>query len=492
MFVTKTALEPLLRESGDLACSIAAALGDHILSEAKHGKVDLPNAEGGEYEYGKELEARIFEYYEIPVPEVVEEVIDNKTRKIQEVPLLDDVLDGLSIKMLNTHDFRSDSTVKSKLQRACANADEEHLYHYIDACQELDTHPLNPIIFQIRHTSKVLDLQGMQVTSRQALALSAALTYMRNLEGVDLSNNPVHDEGCLNVESVRCCGIVNSVVLNESIKTLILSRARITAVTAVSIGSMLAYHGTITKLDLSGNPLGDQGIMALAKGLASSLSVKNLNLANTKGTFVGGSALGDMFRSNQVLQIVNLSWNNLLSKGTTAVLEGMQNHPALEEVHMEWNLLGHTGGVAFGQLLQRSKTLARIDVSHCSIPESAVDAICAGLANNRMLENVRLQFNPLRDGVPRIKDAVFSNKNWSEKAPQIRLDHCEFDVLRYSSAVVNSDIPTGHYRFDVSIPSHRMELEKLVILGTQQDGENWRNESLDGVRFLFPRWAKNA
>ena len=493
MFVFKSALAPLLQASLDLSSTVASALAGHLLSEARHEKLTCSThevfdvEEGSEYEFSKELEALIIQYYDIPVPEVVEDEIWSKTRKIQEVPLLDDVSDGLPFKVLHRHDRDSDSIVKDNLQHACAKADEEYVYHYIDACRELGTHPLNPIIFQIRHTDKVLNLQGMQITSKQALALSAAMTYMRKLEGVDLSNNAIHDEGCLNAESLQCCGIVNSVALNESIKALILSRARITARTAIQLGSILVYHGTITKLDLSNNHLGDQGIVALARGLSSSPSVIDLNLAHTKCTFVGGFALRDMFRSNKVLQIVNLSWNNLLSKGSAAVLEGMHDHPAVEEVHMEWNLLGHVGGVAFGRLLQSSQSLVRIDVSHCGIPESATEAICAGLASNVLLENVRLQFNPLKEGVPLLKDVIFSNKNWADKAPQIRLDHCEFDVLKYSSAVVNTDIPTGHYRFDISIPSHRAELEKLVTLGTHEDGENWRNETLDGQRFHFPR-----
>ena len=488
MVLMKRVIEPILLNNPIYAETVGASLAAKLLQDAQHGNIETTSEmQEGEFHFAKELEKRIYSFYEIPIPEVIEEPVDRNRREVEDVPLLEDVLDGLPIKFKHTYELGSDMKVNARLRRSAAKIDEEDLFQYVEGCHELGTQPLNAVIFQIRRPEKLLDLRGLRVNSTEALALSSALTLMtRPLEGFDLSNNPIFDKGCINSESVRFCGIVNSIALNANIRTVILSRTRISAATAAQLGKVVSYHGTMAKLDLSSNDLRDDGIESLANGLMSAPNMRELNLSNTKCSFRGATALGAMLSSNQTLQIVNLSWNSFLCKGSTAVLEGMKAHPKLEEVHMEWNLLGHTGGVALGNVLGTTQSIQRIDVSHCSIPESATDSICAGLRKTSTLQNLRLQFNPLKLGVPRIKEAMLENKNWAEKLPSIRLDHCDFDTTQYHSSVVNATIPTGHYKFDLSKPIDRKELDSLIALATRENGENWRNETLNGERFNYP------
>ena len=488
MLLSKTVLEPIVLGNPTYAESVGASLAAKFQQDAQHGKIETTSEmHEGEYQYAKELEKRIYAFYEIPVPEVIEEPVNRNRREIEDVPLLDDVLDGLPIKFKHTYELCSDKNVNDRLRRSATKIDEEDLFQYVEGCHELGTQPLNSVIFQIRRRETLLDLRGLKITATEALALSSALTLMtRPLEGFDLSNNPIFDKGCINSESVRFCGVINSIALNANIKTVILSRTRISHAAAAQFGRIVSYHETLAKLDLSRNYLGDKGVEALAKGLMSSPSVKDLNLSDTRCSFRGATALAAMISCNKTLEIVNFSWNSFLCKGSTALLDSMKAHPKLEEVHMEWNLLGHTGGVALGNVLGASGTIQRIDVSHCQITESATDSICAGLLKNSVLKFMRLQFNPLRMGVPRIKDAMLENKKWGEKLPSINLYHCDFDGTQYYSCVVNATIPTGHYKFDLSKPTDRKGLEFLINLATKENGENWRNETLNGERFNYP------
>jgi Ran GTPase-activating protein (RanGAP) involved in mRNA processing and transport len=488
MLLSKSVLEPIVLGNPTYAESVGASLAAKFQQDAQHGKMETTSdMHEGEYQYAKELEKQIYAFYEIPVPEVIEEPVDRNRREIEDVPLLDNVKDGLPIKFKHTYELCSDKKVNDRLRRSAAKIDEEDLFQYVEGCHQLGTQPLNSVIFQIRRREKLLDLRGLKITATEALALSSALTLItRPLEGFDLSNNPIFDKGCINSESVRFCGVINSIALNANIKTVILSRTRISHAAAAQFGRIVSYHETLAKLDLSRNYLGDQGVEALAKGLMSSPSVKDLNLSDTKCSFRGATALAAMISSNKTLEIVNLSWNSFLCKGSTALLDSMKAHPKLEEVHIEWNFLGHTGGVALGNVLGASGTIQRIDVSHCQITESATDSICAGLLKNTVLKNMRLQFNPLKMGVPRIKDAMLENKKWGEKMPSINLYHCDFDGTQYYSCVVNATIPTGHYKFDLSKPTDRKGLEFLVNLATKENGENWKNETLNGERFNYP------
>lgn len=490
MFLSKTSwLDNIFRHNPVYAGTVGMSMAGKYFQDAVNGKthLSLEMKQEGEFWYGKELEKKIYDYFEIPTIEEEVEFVDRRSRRVDAVPLLHDTADGLPIKISHTYEFGNDKKVNERLRCSAAKIDEEYLYQYVFACQELGTNPLSNVIFQIRHAEKILDLHGLQISSTQALAISAALLYMQQFTGFDLSNNPIFDKGCVNSDSLRCVGIVNAISMNAHIKTVSLSRTRISREAACALGRVVSYHGTLTKLDLSSNDLRDQGIEELSKGICSSLSILHLNLSNTKCTFRGATALSNMFLKNKTLEHVNLSWNNFLSKGSAALLTSMASHPKLEEVHLEWNLLGHNGGVAFGKLLQATKSIKRIDVAHCAIPESATESICAGLASNSVLENLRLQFNPLKDGVARIKDTFFANPNWKDGQPSIRLDHCEFDAVHYAASVINATVPTGHYRFDLSNQSHRTELAKLIAFATHENGENWRNESLDGKRFSWPK-----
>lgn len=502
MILSKPALEPIFRENSFYSETVGASLAAQYFRNSQSGKAEVSEMEIGEYFNAKELEQRIFSFYEIPIVETSEEEEMKRQRRkrrvVADVPLLSDMMDTLPNKLVHTHEFGIDHKVNDRLLRTTVKFNEEYIYKYLDACQKLEINPLQCIMLQIRHSEdgyKVLDFQGVNVTSSQALALSAALSYKRKFAGINLSNNPIFDKGCVNSESLDFCGVVNAIEMNSCMRTIVLARTRISTKTACELGRVLKYHETLAKLDLSNNALRDEGIKALAKGLTYTKSLTDLNLSNTKGTVQGAEALADSFRVNKTLEILNLSWNSFLSKGCTVLLQDMKFHPKLEELHFEWNLLGHTGGVAFGQLLLGLRSLKRVDVSHCAIPESATDSICAGLANNNILNSLHLQFNPLKDGVPRIRNTISANKNWQEVAPKFRLDHCDFDVCDFHAAVVTDGNPTGHYKFDLSNAVHRQELQKLISLGSQELGENWRNETLNGERFNCPKnqaWSMPA
>ena len=491
MFVRKAVLVPIMRENHLYAQYVAFALAAKFEQDSKKDKSEFVlETDHGTHILGQELQERIIEFYGIELPlEAVELETETgaRARKIVDQPLLVDENDVLPIKMMHANDFGVDLGVNSRLLRSAASIEEEYIYQYVQGCREMGTQPLYAAIFQMRRKETVLDLRALGIISKDALALSAALSYMMHCQGIDLSSNPIFDAGCVNSDSLNCCGIVNSLNLNSSVQTVILHATSISHVTAIQLGRVLSFHGAITKLDLSSNNIRDAGIEALAEGLAASHSVRDLNLSNTKCTFQGATCLAKMLHANQTLEVVNLSWNNFLSKGSRVLLQSMAAHPKLTEVHLEWNLLGHMGGIELGKLLHSTHTIRRIDASHCQIPSTAADAIRDGLINNCTIENLRLHFNPLKDGVPRVKAAIFSNAHWQEDAPTVRLDHCDFDAVDYHASKVNLNIPTGHYRFDCSLPGHRKELEKLVNLATRENGENWRNETMDGVRFHFPR-----
>jgi len=45
---------------------------------------------------------------------------------------------------------------------------------------------------------------------------------------------------------------------------------------------------------------------------------------------------------------------------------------------------------------------------------------------------------------------------------------------------------TGHYTFRLDVPSHREQLQVLLEEAKRDAGDCWRNETLDGTRFVCP------
>jgi hypothetical protein len=52
-------------------------------------------------------------------------------------------------------------------------------------------------------------------------------------------------------------------------------------------------------------------------------------------------------------------------------------------------------------------------------------------------------------------------------SPLFSLENCGFDLLADISHHVNLVNPTGHYKFDLSIESHREQLKTLISLGVK-------------------------
>ena len=132
----------------------------------------------------------------------------------------------------------------------------------------------------------------------------------------------------------------------------------------------------------------------------------------------GACALGDMVKSNYVLQALDLSLNLLLAERLEPLLGALGSHNhALLELNLAGNAFGNEGVDALADALQQNEKLERIDCSSCQIDsEKKGIKLHHALASNNTLLECGLKDNRLGEGnVQHIYEHLMTNQQLKNK-----------------------------------------------------------------------------
>ncbi len=153
-----------------------------------------------------------------------------------------------------------------------------------------------------------LYLDAASLSSAQADVIMASVQHDSALATLSLSSNAVGDRGADSVAS--------ALTRSTTITHLALQSNGITVLGAKSICSALRMSAcALVFLDMSGNPLGDAGAIALGHCLDVNTFLKQLYLVDCDIGNDGAASLVDSLVFNQVLQLLDLSGN----RGVTEV-----------------------------------------------------------------------------------------------------------------------------------------------------------------------------
>ncbi|GLC61910.1 hypothetical protein PLESTB_001818300, partial [Pleodorina starrii] len=201
----------------------------------------------------------------------------------------------------------------------------------------------------------------------------------------------------------------------------------------------------ITSLDLSNNPLGINGVRALAdlldptvtpyqfvkqllldkcgipegggRALAMALSRGNTRLAvlglsnNALGN--GTAAMfGEVLALPSGLEDLDLSWNQIKSEGARALAEGISQNNTLTRLNLSWNGLENPGVQALGSMLLRNESLTSLDLTNTRMGAEACLVLAEGIRGNHTLEALILNGNSVGDdGARFLMDAIKANNS---------------------------------------------------------------------------------
>ena len=120
------------------------------------------------------------------------------------------------------------------------------------------------------------------------------------------------------------------------------------------ISSRQQLYATLEVLSLQDNPVGDQGLYALAGVLSSNSTLRSLNLSRTNLTDTSAPALERILGSSPCLESLDLSWNKLGIQSGMAIGSGLFRAKSLTSLHLGWNSLQNSGTEAIAEALRFS------------------------------------------------------------------------------------------------------------------------------------------
>ena len=176
---------------------------------------------------------------------------------------------------------------------------------------------------------------GLVVTEDTTQALTTMLQVNKTLTHLDLSNNwKFQNASCTNFQ-----GLQNTLVyLNLSNIQLVVKKD---TPLAKALTTMLQKNKHLKQLDLSYNPLYDEGVYCLCEGLQHNTTLVYLNLSDSGITDKGAKCIARAYSSNRSLQL-DLDVSNNHIRDYKTLEDSWRNH-TLKVINQ--NLLSHCAAV---------------------------------------------------------------------------------------------------------------------------------------------------
>jgi len=186
------------------------------------------------------------------------------------------------------------------------------------------------IIFKSLHHNTVLTellLEELLLRSSDMQSLVQMLTSNNTLSVMDISYNDIGPDGCQYLANCR----------NISLNKLTMRWCKLGVSGADKIGKMLYHNKSITFVDLGNNSIGDNGVKKLVQHLKSNKTIKHLGLSVNDITSNGANYLSKLFSLNHsTVNSIELSDNPLKDEGINLILQSIA-------ITMEYVGLGDTG-----------------------------------------------------------------------------------------------------------------------------------------------------
>eukprot|EP01050_Picozoa_sp_SAG11_P010651 SAG11_NODE_1080_length_5962_cov_7.764284_1_plen_1743_part_00 len=391
---------------------------------------------------------------------------------------------------------------------------------YLEKCErsKLNPWPLLVKEFSKEHQRSAQDsgegeggggTHAMQHVDLSAYALGDRLTcayakgFVRMVTQRSAQPNPV-DVASLSfannaLTAVGCSAVARCVGVAAGLMQLDLSGNRLGVDGTASLAATLREHRSIATLTLSKVQLGDRCARTLLEQISVHPTLTELDLSSN-GLGEGGSGFGrsvaEYLEANEVLLRLELSWNNIRLANAEQLADGLVTNSSLLELGLAWNSFGDRGGCALGRALRFNSTLKELDLTHNSIGEKATMVLADAIAaENKALRSCQLDENPVGPRGGRAVIRALTTLAFLGRDTEIDVRGCNFELHDPSRSPQLSPNrvegfdraePGGVWRCDLSKPLERMVANELVDLAWVEEGENWKDETLDGAPFELP------
>ncbi|XP_019096328.1 PREDICTED: RAN GTPase-activating protein 2-like [Camelina sativa] len=178
---------------------------------------------------------------------------------------------------------------------------------------------------------EVIELAGNNITDEAAPAIAACLAAKRHLKKLNLSQNDLEDEGCVDIveKNEGAIAFVNALKSSApSLEVIELAGNNITDEAAPAIAACLAAKRHLKKLNLSQNDLEDQGCVDIVESMED-LELEYVDMSYNKLTRGGALNLAHIVVTKESLKMLNIDGNMISIRGIEEVKEVFKNCPKL-------------------------------------------------------------------------------------------------------------------------------------------------------------------
>ncbi|XP_042640828.1 LOW QUALITY PROTEIN: NACHT, LRR and PYD domains-containing protein 6 [Tyto alba] len=274
---------------------------------------------------------------------------------------------------------------------------------------------------------KTLRFDRCQLTGACCRALAPVLSVNPTLTELDLAGNEDLRDGGVKLlcQGLRCGSC--------QLQTLRLGCCNITAAGCKDLAALLSTVPSLAELDLSDNPLGDDGVREVCEALTEpGGSVQKLWLWQCRLTEESCGALAAVLPASPSLTELHLGDNELGDGGVRRLSEGLRDpacrlrtlrlwqcrlteescgalaavlpaSPSLTELHLGDNELGDGGVRRLSEgLRDPACRLRTLSLWQCRLTGGCCKDLCAVLGTSRSLEHLDVSENSLGDGSARL------------------------------------------------------------------------------------------
>ena len=299
-----------------------------------------------------------------------------------------------------------------------------------------------------RHPNlKVLNLSTNSLKNDGALCIADLIFASSDLISVDISSNSIGDVGLSAIfQAMRTnrsiyhlhvgsnTGVSRNSVGNKAVEqlSLMLAENKVLSELNLCMSELTTDHiiracqglqlnHTLHSLNVSNNNLRSKGVVAILHAL-SDTSVTELNIANNYVTDDFGPHLAGFLETNTVLKRLDLSGNNLGHKFTSSISKTLGQQKTLRRLSLSRNPLLARGVDQLGPAIAKNKSLRVLDLSCCRVEMGGFKTFFQGLGKNESLRKLDLRHNTVADeGAILLADALREHPELQD----LNLETCE-------------------------------------------------------------------
>ena len=239
---------------------------------------------------------------------------------------------------------------------------------------------------KLKPSLKLLDLASNDVTHRGMESIVAVVKCCTNLTHFSLTHNPIGDDG---IQLFSLLKLENLLYLN-------IKHVEMTEVGASALGEWLEHNNSLQSLEISDNNIQDNGLTEILNTIPSTLVQLIATCCNL--TCNDAENIGETLRTNKTLKHLIIPNNPIGDDGISAIASGITSNTntALTELNISHCEFHSKGTKSIADVLKINRTLKSLNISRNHIGDDAISTLGLGIQDNTTLTKlfIHSEFTP--------------------------------------------------------------------------------------------------